>query len=132
MNMLKELKPFKDEHGRWQWSLKGLRRQHGGRGGQHGGARRAARLSSQATHWPHFSPPQVCVLSQVQPSVTPWTAAPGSAVHGDSPGKNTGVGGHALLQGIFVTRALTLCLWRLLPWQAGSLPLHHLGSPVGA
>ena len=26
---------------------------------------------------------------------------PGSSVHGDSPGKNTGVGGHALLQGIF-------------------------------
>ena len=26
---------------------------------------------------------------------------PGSSVHGDSPGKNTGVGCHALLQGIF-------------------------------
>ena len=26
---------------------------------------------------------------------------PGSSVHGDSPGKNTGVGGHALLQVIF-------------------------------
>ena len=26
---------------------------------------------------------------------------PGSSVHGDSPGKNTGVGFHALLQGIF-------------------------------
>ena len=29
---------------------------------------------------------------------------PGSPVHGDSPGKNTGVGGHALLQGIFPTQ----------------------------
>ena len=29
---------------------------------------------------------------------------PGSSVHGDSPGKNTGVGCHALLQGIFLTR----------------------------
>ena len=28
---------------------------------------------------------------------------PGSSVHGDSPGKNTGVGYHALLQGIFPT-----------------------------
>ena len=28
---------------------------------------------------------------------------PGSSVHGDSPGKNTGVGCHALLQGIFPT-----------------------------
>ena len=29
---------------------------------------------------------------------------PGFSVHGDSPGKNTGVGCHALLQGIFPTR----------------------------
>ena len=29
---------------------------------------------------------------------------PGSSVHGDSPGKDTGVGGHALLQGIFPTQ----------------------------
>ena len=27
-----------------------------------------------------------------------------SSVHGDSPGKNTGVGCHALLQGIFLTQ----------------------------
>ena len=30
---------------------------------------------------------------------------PGSSVHGDSPGKNTTVGCHALLQGIFPTQA---------------------------
>ena len=30
----------------------------------------------------------------------------GSYVHGDSPGKNTGVGCHALLQGIFPTLGL--------------------------
>ena len=29
---------------------------------------------------------------------------PGSSVHGDSPGKNTGVGCHFLLQGIFLTQ----------------------------
>ena len=29
---------------------------------------------------------------------------PGSSVHGDSPGKNTGVSCHALLQGIFPTQ----------------------------
>ena len=29
---------------------------------------------------------------------------PGSSVHGDSPGKNTGVGCQALLQGIFLTK----------------------------
>ena len=31
---------------------------------------------------------------------------PGSSVHGDSPGKNTGVGCHALLQGIVQTQGL--------------------------
>ena len=29
---------------------------------------------------------------------------PGSSVHGDSPGKNAGVGCHALLQGVFPTQ----------------------------
>ena len=42
----------------------------------------------------------------------------------DSPGKNTGVGCHALLQGIFWTQGLNL---GLLHWQADSLPLSHLG-----
>ena len=42
---------------------------------------------------------------------------PGSSVHGDSPGKNTGVGYHAPLQGS------NLRLLGLLHWQAGSLPL---------
>ena len=36
--------------------------------------------------------------------VTPWTVAPGSSVCGDSPGKNTGVGCHALLQATFPTQ----------------------------
>ena len=31
---------------------------------------------------------------------------PGSSIHGDSPGKNTGVGFHAFLQGIFLTKGL--------------------------
>ena len=40
---------------------------------------------------------------------------PGSSVHGDSPGKNTGVGCHTLLQGIFSTQRLNTglphCRW---------------------
>ena len=44
----------------------------------------------------------------------------------NSPGKNTGVGCYALLQGIFPTQRSNLCL---LLWQANSLPLNHLGSP---
>ena len=42
---------------------------------------------------------------------------PGSSVHGDSPGKNTGVGCHALVQGIFPTQRWNLHLLCLL--QAG-------------
>ena len=41
------------------------------------------------------------------PCLTLWDpidcSLPGSSVHGDSPGKNTGVGCHAFLQGIFLT-----------------------------
>ena len=46
-------------------------------------------------------------------SLSPW----------DSPGKKTGVGCHALLQGIFLTRGSNPGLLCLLHWQAGSLPL---------
>ena len=45
----------------------------------------------------------------------------------DSPGKNSGVGCHALLQGIFPTLGLNL---HLLPWQLVSLPLRHQGSLI--
>ena len=44
-------------------------------------------------------------LSRVRVSATPTDCSPpGSSIHGDSPGKNTGVGGHFLLQGIFPTQ----------------------------
>ena len=45
----------------------------------------------------------------------------------DSPGKNTGVGCHALFQGIFPTQGLNTCLLCLLHWQESSLPQCHLG-----
>ena len=48
------------------------------------------------------------------------------------PGKNTGVDCHFLLQGIFPTQGLNLCLLCLLHWQADSLPLPNLGSPAAA
>ena len=53
----------------------------------------------------------------------------GSSVHGDSPGKNTGVGCHALLQGIYPTRGSNLCLLCLLQWQMSSSPLVPPGKP---
>ena len=53
---------------------------------------------------------------------------PGSSVHGISPGKNTGVGCHALLQGIFPTQGSNPRLLCLLHWQAGLYHKSHLGS----
>ena len=47
----------------------------------------------------------------------------------DSPGKNTGVGCHAVLQGIFLTQGLNPHRLCLLQWQAGSLPLAPPGKP---
>ena len=60
-----------------------------------------------------------CVLSHVQLFVTPWTPAR-FLCPWDSSGKNTGVGCHFLLQGIFPILESLLCL---LHWQADSLPL---------
>ena len=46
-----------------------------------------------------------------------------------SPGKNTGVGCHAPLLGIFPTQGSNLCLSCFLPWQPGSSPLAPPGKP---
>ena len=54
---------------------------------------------------------------------------PGSSVHGDSPGKNTGVDCHALPQGLFLTQELNMQLLRLLHRQAGYLPPVPPGKP---
>ena len=51
----------------------------------------------------------------------------GSSVHGDSPGKSTGV---PLLQGIFWTQGSNLHLLHLLHWQVCSLPLVPPGKHV--
>ena len=67
----------------------------------------------------------VCVLS-LQSCLTLCNPMgcnpPGSSVHGDSPGKKSGVGFHALLQGVFLIQGSKL--------QADSLPLSYLGSPI--
>ena len=63
--------------------------------------------------------PTLCNLMDCSP--------PGSSVLGDSPGKNTEVGCHALLQGIFPTQRLNPglphCKWIL-------YCLSHQGSPI--
>ena len=70
----------------------------------------------------------MCVCSVVSDSATPWTVARQAPLPWDSPGKNTGVGHHTLLQGTFLTQGSNLHLLRLLHGQADSLPLHHLDS----
>ena len=60
--------------------------------------------------------------------MTPWTAARRLLCPWDFPGKDTGVGCHFLLQGIFPTQGSNLCLLCLLHWPADSLPRCHRGG----
>ena len=50
----------------------------------------------------------LCLVAQSCPTLCdPMDGSlPGSSVHGDFPGKNTGVGCHALLQGIFSSQEI--------------------------
>jgi len=48
----------------------------------------------------------------------------------DSPGKNSGMGFHAILQGIFPTQRSNPHLLYLLHWQADSLMLAPPGKPI--
>ena len=98
---------------------------------------------SQSFSIPAFLPPStnactlqiflsVCVLTQsCQLFTTPWTVAH-QALLRDFSCKNTGVGCHFLLQGIFLNQGSNPSpphLLYLLHWQAYSLPLSHLWSP---
>ena len=63
----------------------------------------------------------LCLVAQSSPTLCDSTdySPPSSSVHGDSPGKNTRVGCHALLQGICPTQqpnpGLPHCRWIFLP-----------------
>ena len=69
------------------------------------------------------------IASVVSDSVTPWTIPTRLLCPRDSPGKSTGVGCRALLQGTSPTRGWSLHLFRLLHRQAGSLPPVPPGKP---
>ena len=69
--------------------------------------------------------PVLSRFSQAQLFVMLWTVACLAP-----PGKNTGVGCHALLHRIFLTQGLKPCLLGLLHWQVGSSPLAAPGKPV--
>ena len=73
-----------------------------------------------------------CMLSHfshVQLFCNPMDYSPQAPLSMNSPGKNTGVGCHALLQGILLTQGSNPYLLCLLHWQAGSLPLVPPGKP---
>ena len=61
--------------------------------------------------------------SVVSDSAIPWTVAHQASLSMDSPGKNTGVGSHALLQGIFPTQGSNL---GLLHYSTPQVLLHYL------
>ena len=75
-----------------------------------------------------------CVCGLLSPFSCVWLcnpidySPPGSSVHGDSLSKNTRVGRHALLQGIFPTQGSNPLLLCLLHWQAGPLLLTPPGK----
>ena len=68
--------------------------------------------------------------SHVQFFVTPWTIALQDPLSMGFSRQDTGVGCHFLLQRIFPSQGSKPCLLRLLHWQADSLLLWHLGSPM--
>ena len=83
-----------------------------------------------ASHQQGFSAVTVCAsqtLSCVRLFVAPWAVAHQEPTRlicpWNFPGKHTGVGCHFLLQGIFPTQVLNLCLLYLLHWQVDSLQL---------
>ena len=61
-------------------------------------------------------------------SVTPQRVGTG-AHHGVLQARILGWGGHAFLQGIFLTHGRNPCLFCLLHWPMGSLPLARVGNP---
>ena len=88
-------------------------------------------FSDSGCHGTMISAPfilRACELSHFSLSYSAITSAmdhstPGFFLHGDSPGKNTGVGYHALLQGIFPMQGSNPHLLCHLHWQGCSLPL---------
>ena len=69
------------------------------------------------------------VLSCVWLFATPWTPAR-LLCSWNFPDKNTGVGYHFLLHGIFLIQESNPCFLHLLHWQVDSLPLRHLERRV--
>ena len=85
----------------------------------HGAASNQATLRMRANSLQRCPALQPCGLQPTR-LLCPW----------DSPGKNTGVACHDLLQGIFLTQESNPNLLHLLHWQACSLPLAPPGRSI--
>ena len=70
-------------------------------------------------------------LSGVRFSVAPWTLARQTPLSVEFSSRNTGVGCHFLLEGIFLTQGSNPYLLCFLHWQSDSLPIAPLGKPPG-
>ena len=70
-------------------------------------------------------------LQQIPTSYPMDCSPPGSLCPWDFPGKNTGVGCHTRLQGIFLTQGSNPHLLCLVHWQVDSLPLGFPGVASG-
>ena len=72
------------------------------------------------------------VASVMSDSLRPYGlySPPGSCVHGISQASYTAVGCHFLIQGNLPNPGIEPASLVSPIWQADSLPLHHLGSPV--
>ena len=78
-------------------------------------------LSSPVTFVMYYM--YACILSCVWFFVTPWDCSlPDFFLHGIFQAR--------ILQGIFLTQGSNLCFLTLLHWQADTLPLSHMGSPI--
>ena len=79
---------------------------------------------------PMLTPLHACMLScfiRVRLFVIPWTVARQAPLSMGFPRQEYWSGLHFLLPGIFQTLGSNPCLLR---WQADSLPLSHVGSPI--
>ena len=83
--------------------------------------------------WSHFLNlnvrTSVFVLSHVWLFATPWTVTSQAPLSMEFSRQEYWSGLHFMLQGVFLTQRSNPCLLHPLHWQAGSLPLSHLGSP---
>ena len=71
------------------------------------------------------------LTSPVRVFATPWTAAHQASLSMKFSRQESWSVLPFLLQGLFLTQGQNLYFLHLLHWQADSLPLNHLGSPVG-